>query len=472
MNTVLQITHRGVHVPRATELAKKVVRELTVAPSSQQSGGGFVKRFKVYVETATHFIVPLHWAQKAFPDLEFHDTRTKLPATPMNFVGALKPDLHQPEAVAAVMQSLRTTGGAMLCLAVGYGKSTCGLYIATQLQCKTLIVVHKEFLMHQWIERIQQHIPMASITKVQGQVCDTSGDFVVAMLQTLVSRKYPPSTFAACGLLIVDECHHIAAQVFSSAMFSLCVPHTLGLSATPHRSDGLGRVVNWFLGDVAFYLRRENQSTTHVKTVRYSCPRYDAPPPINRRGDVCFTSIITHMVNDGARTYLVVQEVVELARRQEHVLVLSHRRDHCKTLADGIRQAGIASVATYLGGDKAVPSAQVIVATYSLTSEGFDCPRLSALVLASPASNVEQSCGRVMRGSANTRASIVDIVDHWGVCFAQHAKRRAFYKKSGFRVSSVGDDQGAEAEREPVAQGHYAFVDGEGEGEGEGDGAE
>lgn len=457
MHAPLQITRRGVHVPKAVaDLATKVVRELTVAPVSQHPGG-FVKRFKVYVETPTHFIVPLHWAQKAFPDVMFDDTRTKLPPVPMTFVGALKPDLHQPQAVAAVMENLRATGGAMLCLAVGYGKSTCGLYIATQLQCKTLIVVHKEFLMHQWIERIQQHIPTASITKVQGDVCDTSGDFVVAMLQTLVSRKYPASTFEACGLLIVDEVHHIAAQVFSSAMFALCVPHTLGLSATPTRADGLGRVVNWFMGDVAFYLRRENQSTTHVKTVKYSCPRYDGPPPINKRGDVCFTSIITHMVNDDARTRLVAQEVVTLARRQAHVLVLSHRREHCKELADAVRAAGIASVATYLGGDKTVPTEQVIVATYSLTSEGFDCPRLSALVFASPASNVEQSCGRVMRGSANTRASIVDIVDHWGVCFAQHAKRRAFYKKSGFRVSA-GDD-GNEGDVSQPEMDSFAFVD-------------
>lgn len=237
-------------------------------------------------------------------------------------------------------------------------------------------------------------------------------------------------------------------------MWGLCCPLTLGLTATPARKDRLERVVEWFMGDIAFQVKRENQAGTTVRVCRYSTPRYSEPPPINRRGDVCFTSIITELANDGRRTRLVADEVVEMARQGRHVLVLSHRRAHCVEIARLIAGAGV-ECTTYLGGDKVVPDSQVLVATYALTSEGFDCPRLSGLVLATPASDVEQSCGRVMRGSSQQSAAIVDVLDEWGVCYAQHAKRKAFYRKSGFAVTSTHADPPSP----PPPPAEYSFVD-------------
>jgi superfamily II DNA or RNA helicase len=292
------------------------------------------------------------------------------------------------------------------------------------------------------------------VSCIQGDQCDTSGDVVLAMLQTLVSRKHPPSTFREFGLVVVDECHHIGAQVFSSAMFGLAAPYTLGLSATPDRKDGLGKVVTWFLGDVVLKVKRENQQGTTVRTVKYDCQAFRDPPPVNRRGDVCFTSVVTALVENEERTALVATEAVNLARTGRDVLVLSHRRAHCTRLAELIAAAGV-QCETYLGGDKTVPDSKVIVATYALTAEGFDEPRLTALVLATPASDVEQSCGRVMRGGAGLGSVIVDVADQWGVCFAQHAKRRALYRRSGFVVQ--GPDVGR-GQTQDVPE-TYAFLE-------------
>ena len=45
----------------------------------------------------------------------------------------------------------------------GYGKTVLGLYLATKLKLKTLVIVHKEFLMNQWKERIEQFVPDARV---------------------------------------------------------------------------------------------------------------------------------------------------------------------------------------------------------------------------------------------------------------------------------------------------------------------
>lgn len=326
----------------------------------------------------------------------------------------------------------------MLCLPVGFGKTTCALYLACRLQKKTLVVVHKQFLATQWQERIRTCVPSASVSVVQGGACDTSGDFVIAMLQTLISRQYDASTFAECGLVIVDEVHHVAAEVFGQAVMNLQARRTLGLTATPERKDRLGRVVEWFMGPVAYRVKREHQSDTTVTSLSYSQPRYATAAPTNKRGDVCYSSILSILAEDEERTRVVVAQAASLAREGRHVLVLSHRRAHCQRVCEQLQSAGV-DAATYMGGDKDVPTAQVLVATYALTSEGFDCPRLTALVLATPSSNVEQAVGRVMRGSATSSVAIVDIVDRWGVCIAQYAKRRAFYGTCGFRVVSSHD---------------------------------
>ena len=447
----MQVSRRGVEIPKSPAVLQKVRKELTVTPFNPQNPFG--KSFRVYLETPSHVVVPLHWARKAFGEELGHTRDMRVLGDParMEFVGSLKAELRQPEAVESVLASLHAGGGALLCLATGLGKTTCALYVACQLKRKTLIVVHKDFLARQWKERIAQYVPGATVSVVQGSTCDLSGDFVIAMIQTLVNRKYPPSTFAACSLLVWDEVHHAAAHVFSQAMFALNLPYTLGLTATPERKDRLGKVVEWFLGDIAFLVRREGQGTTEVRPRTYTCPRFAEPPPVNRRGDVCFTSTISILAEDEARTRMVASQAAALARSGRDVLVLSHRRAHCAKLCDEVTRQGVAC-RTYLGGDKDVPESQVVVATYALTSEGFDCPRLSALVLATPSSDVEQACGRVMRGSSSQAAVIVDIVDMWGVCFAQHAKRKAFYRRCGFRVLG-GKEETHETQKE------YAFLD-------------
>lgn len=201
-HAAMHVTWRGAEVDKTPDVMKLVRRDLVVTPFSPQQA--FPQSFRVYCESPSRVIVPLHWARKALAHLPATDTRAPVGKRHLEFVGTLRPELRQPDAAEAVLQAWQSTGGATLCLPTGYGKTTTSLYLACQAGCRTLILVHKDFLARQWEERIRQFVPAASITRVQGAECDTSGDFVIAMLQTLVSRKYPATTFAACGLVIVD----------------------------------------------------------------------------------------------------------------------------------------------------------------------------------------------------------------------------------------------------------------------------
>ena len=423
------LTRRGLESPKDSDISKTVKKELTVSPLTFDQA--FPTRFKVYDETATTYVAPQHWRMP--PGVV--DARKPGRAVALPFVGALKPELRQPEAARAVMDSLRATGGAVLALATGLGKTSVALWIASQLGAKTVVVVGKEFLAAQWEERIAMHLPTAKVSRVQGKTLDTSGDIVIAMLQTLAKRKHD-GMFEDCQFLIVDEVQHVGAEHFTMGLVGLALPMTLGLSATPTRRDGLTRVIHWYLGPLAFGVKRTGQDNVTVRVMTYNHPKYNEPPPLNRRGDLCYTSIVTMLVELDDRTRAIAHEAERLALAGRRVLVLSHRRGHATAIAETLKSSGI-DAATYLGGDKTAPDSSVTCATYALVSEGYDDARLSALVLATPTSDVVQAAGRVMRGGGGSDPVIIDFVDGIGICYAQLAKRKRFYKDTGFVV--VGD---------------------------------
>jgi len=85
--------------------------------------------------------------------------------------------------------------------------TVCALNIVSQLKAKTLIVVHKTFLMNQWIERIKAFLPTARVGIIQQNRVETKDkDIVIAMLQSISMKEYPKHTFRSFGLSIVDEC--------------------------------------------------------------------------------------------------------------------------------------------------------------------------------------------------------------------------------------------------------------------------
>lgn len=226
------------------------------------------------------------------------------------------------------------------------------------------------------------------------------------------------------------EVHHIGAMAFSSAMFGIACPFILGLSATPDRKDGLSRVMHWFMGPIAFQFGLTGQAHVKVDIMRTA---YDDPVPLNRRGDVCFASMITNLAESPHRTQIIVA-AAKRASVSHDVLVLSHRREHCKVMCKALCAQSV-DAAVYLGGDATCPQSKVVVATYALASEGFDCPRLTALVLATPASDVVQACGRIMRGgNVGSKCLIVDVLDDFGIAYAMFAKRKKYYTKVGFAM--------------------------------------
>jgi len=454
------LTRNGYLCP---EDSAEIKRDLTVRPQTNalgSSGPGFGPSFKVFRVVkggaTPSLVVPRYYGLGRFgpPTRDARPDHARAPG--IVFTGRLRDATRQNEAFAAGTKAFEETGGGVLSLPCGFGKTTCALALSAHLKVRTMIVVHKEFLANQWVEKIKEFCPGATIGRVQGDVFDVEKDFVIAMIQTMCMREFDKKAFDSIGLLVVDEAHHIGAPAFSQFMFKVCPKFTLGLTATPERKDGLTRLLYWFLGPEFFKVERVNQGTTKVQTLNYTDEAFQEAPPVTRFGQLNMAGMINIVTELEARNDLIVQTAEDALATGRRVLILSDRREHCFYLQNRLGS----KAKLYVGGMKEADleesaKSPIVVATFQLAHEGLDIPALDTVILATPKSDIKQSIGRIMRetkGKVNDPL-IFDIADSWSVFFAMYRKRLKVYKEGGFELSSDGTDGGASREVVPEVFG-------------------
>ncbi len=321
------------------------------------------------------------------------------------------------------------------------------LKIISHLQKKTLILVHKEFLMNQWIERIAEFVPSAKVGKIQGQIFDVSNkDIVIGMIQTLYDKEYPSDKFTDFGLTIIDEVHRIGSEQFSKTLLKIITPYMLGISATVERKDGLTRVLNMFIGDKIYSEDRENDDPVCVRAIEYVSNDVE----FNRvecdfRGNPKHSTMISKLSGYVPRNQFIVRVIADLLKEHpdNQIMILAHQRAVLTFFYEAIREHNIAggSVGYYVGGMKEellkeTESKRIVLATFAMAAEALDIKTLSTLIMATPKTDIIQSVGRILRVK-HEHPIVVDIVDKHDVFQKQWIQRRRFYKKCGYRIRQI-----------------------------------
>jgi len=341
--------------------------------------------------------------------------------------------------------SLHRGGGGILEVPCGRGKTVMGLKIISLLHKKTLILVHKEFLMNQWIERINEFLPGARVGKIQAQVMDIENkDIVIGMIQTLYDKDYPGNTFTSFGLTIIDEVHRIGSEQFSKTLTKIVTPYMLGISATVDRKDKLTKVLYMFIGNKIYTEARKDEDPVCVRGIVYN----STDPQFNEveydwRGTPKYSTMITKLCEFGPRSDFIVRVVADLVREnpENQIMILAHNRSLLTYLHDAIAYRQIAEVGYYVGGMKQTAlqeteTKQVVLATYAMAAEALDIKTLSTLVMVTPKTDIVQSVGRILRVK-HENPIIVDIVDSHDVFQNQWTQRKRFYKKCNYRIRQI-----------------------------------
>jgi len=434
----------------------QIKKELTAKPILQGDFVSDVREFPIYAENENKIYVPKYYGFKKFGNPTNDKIKNDLGQDINNkFLGKLRP--YQDNIVNKWLETKDTIRGGLISVGCGKGKTVMAIKIISEVKKKTLVVVHKEFLLNQWKERMETFLPNVRIGLIQGTVCDVfQKDVVLCMLQSLSQKDYTPIIFQNFGLVIFDECHHLGAEVFSKALIKTGgIPYTLGLSATPDRKDQLGYVFPYFLGDFVFRQQSEPDKTVLVNLFHY----YNDNPEYSQElamfnGTPNRAGMVNNICSCNRRNKVILEQIKELLLDDRKVLVLSDRREHLTYLENKLEEMGdnddtlkeiskpICGI--YVGGMKQKDldiseKKRVILGTYSMVSEGFDCPELDSVILASPRADVEQSVGRILRKKPEDRMRqhlVIDIVDHFSSFPNQLTKRKKYYKTSDYKIQN------------------------------------
>jgi len=433
-------------------IVQEITQELTVSPYVPGDfGKAKVTKFKLYLESPNKLYVPRFYGQEKL-GLATENKLSEGDPIHIEFNGSLRPEQEPIEEL--YLNSARDIGGGLISLKCGGGKTVLALHIISVLKVKTIVVVHKDFLMTQWRDRIREFLPEATIGKVQQDTIDIEGkDIVLAMVQSLSKKEYVPGTFSSFGLAVFDECHHLGAEIFHKAMGKVSSKYMLGLSATPNRKDGLRRVFEWYIGPMVYMTTDKNKDYIETRILEYysNDPTYSAIETL-WDGKPCMPRMINNICGHKDRQSFINEIVIQEHAVGRKILILSDRRDYLDCTLDYLNETIHKDVAgLYVGGmkPKELRDSQgkdIILGTFSMASEGMDIPKLNTIVLSSPKSDVVQSVGRILREKADKRKfhplviDIKDIHPNLGFFHKQCEKRIVYYKQQNHDISLISSE--------------------------------
>ncbi len=439
----------------APDQLRKIRDDLTFQPLSYD-GKPEGDPYTMFRENDAKLYLPRAYANAMFGPAPKNSETDGIPINPsIQFAGKMRP--HQEEVIAAVKKRFETpTKGGIIEIYCGGGKTTIILYIIGAIvRQKTLIVVHKEFLLEQWCERIRQFLPGVKIGTIQGSTIDVEGkDIVIGMLQSLSKKEYDPALFDQFGCAVVDECHCIGSRVFSQALLKINTKYFIGLSATPDRKDRTSNTFYYAMGPTIIRLKRDGFSGLLVQTVNI------VADPDNKHfkdelmfdGSLNKARMVTNISLSPSRLAVLIKMLEVLYAENRKILILSERREHLDNIAAALASLGI-SHGFYVGRNgmnkkvhknvlKESESKSIILATYQMAKEGLDIPGLNTLIMATPRSDIEQAVGRILRDTERALAEgilllVVDMVDHCGSFPNQYTRRKAFYRENDYPISKM-----------------------------------
>ena len=341
----------------------------------------------------------------------------------------------------------------------GAGKTNCGIAIIKALRRRALWLCNKHDLIKQSMERAAQFInPNLFGTITEGKV-DVGIGITFATVQTM-SKIDLSQMKDYWDVIIVDECHSVAVSATTFTMYEKVLNHLaarvkIGLTATPHRADGLIKATFALIGKVAYEIPAEATAdrVTDVKVKTIPTNTDITIECLGPDGMINFTKLIKHITTDEDRNKLIARKIIEEKGRS--CIVLSDRLEQLETiqsmLPDEMQEQSV-----YINGKMTSKSAKAdrqsgmeqmrsgekkyFFGSYRIAREGLDIPRLERLFMASPVKDpaiVEQSVGRIRRTSdSKTDIPIVyDFKDeNIGMCVNWYKKRCTVYRKMGAEI--------------------------------------
>ena len=428
------------------KLLNEIRTDLNVKPKTTQKFE--TNEYPIYRESKTKMYIPRYYGVEKCGS--FKNNLSLGQQINLNFVGNLFD--YQHNIINKYIEHVGESGGGLLDVEPGKGKTVMALNIISKLKRKALVIVHKTFLMNQWIERIETFLPNAKVGRIQGEIIDIEDkDIVLGMLQSLSNKEYDPKIWDQFGLCVFDECHHLSAEVFSNIMINVVTNYNLGLSGTMERKDGLSKVFHYFIGPVIHKEKTDITCEVIVKGIKINNEEIFEDVKTDQRGNPLYSLMINKLNYEKRNNFIlsIIEHELKINSKQQ-IMILAQTKllldDLYNKITEKIKTSDILlTVGFYMGGMKEEKlkeseTKQLILGTYAMASEGLDIKTLTTLIMATPKSDVCQSVGRILR-SKHSSPLVIDLIDDHIILKNQFKKRSAYYKSKNYKVLSYKNEE-------------------------------
>lgn len=376
------------------------------------------------------------------------------PVRAFNYQSCIKLYDYQEKAVNEAVK--RKNG--ILVMPCGAGKTQSGLEIISRIGGRALWLTHTQDLLNQSKKRAESVLDNVGCGLITAGKINIGEGITFATVQTLSKidlREYQNYW----DVIIVDECQHCAGSPtkvtqFYKVMSNLSARYKIGLTATPHRADGLEQSMFALLGGIIYEVDRKcvADTTCPIVITQKETSWYPSEDVLMCDGTIDYHKVVENITQDQERFDLVLNEIVKL---DAPVLVLANRVEYLQRLSDrynemrnGFEPSMCISGMGQSKNEKrlrknalaALNDGEIdcLFATYQLAKEGLDVPNLKYVVLATPEKDettVIQSVGRVGRKADNKNCGyVIDFVDNFGMYRGWAKKRCAYYRKIGAEI--------------------------------------
>jgi len=318
--------------------------------------------------------------------------------------------------------------------APGTGKTIMGVELIARTNLSTVILVNSKFLLNQWHDVILETLNYES-GKIGGGKSNVK-DITVATFQT--ARKHATSLFNSHSLVIVDECHHIAAETFKNTLSDIPAYWKLGLTGTYKRKDELEFMANWFLGDRLIENTVDDTMQPEIIIVRTKL----------KVGDGSFVKSLTDIAINQNLIEIITNFVDKCAEENRHQLVIPFRLSTVDLLSEIYPEAivviGETDEETRSNLNEKIKENRLIIST--TLQEGADIPNLDTLHLIHPNNNLpmlEQRIKRICRTVEGKKVPLVfdyfftNSSDAEYSVYNQQQIRLKFYQQKGYKIYVV-----------------------------------
>lgn len=341
---------------------------------------------------------------------------------PSNILALREYQRSAVEHVLAARERGETRG--LVALPTGTGKTVVAAEVLRRLGSRSLVVAHTSVLVNQLRDALSDYLGEPIGLVLDGAVEKMDARIVVGSRQSLTAQRLGVvAESGAFATLVFDEAHHAAEDSTYAAILDALRPNTqdlfvLGLTATPWRESGRMLFERWWfsreiadlipLGVLSPVRRASVELPLALREVRLTS-RGDDHDYSRKRLEPLLLEV----------AHATARRVAPLVEGLAHIVVFAATVKHAQALAEAFHGAGV-SAAPVWGAMRSRDRDDVLrrwrgaevraLVNVGIVTEGFDEPRISAIVFARPTTSTLfyiQALGRGLRIAPGKDACLV-----------------------------------------------------------------